>query len=194
MDDKTRIAILSRSFDLIDEIVCKCLKPTEEETRSAIKEEFLRRYDDVGDNANEKIALLEAYQKIEAMEYADLVDICDLLGDMCEDDEEDISLREKFFDTEIGDNFTLINEDGIKIIYKMKLRFVHKERYFCMAFNVTKYGDEDHLPPNDFLEFIPGEHLEDDRIVEITDDEKELVDELSDVVADIYDSDDGGDN
>lgn len=193
MDDKTRIAILSRSFDLIDEIVCKCLKPTEEETRSAIKEEFLRRYDNVGDNANEKIALLEAYQKIEAMEYADLVDICDLLSDIY-DDEEDISLREKFFDTEIGDNFTLMNEDGIKIIYKMKLRFVHKERYFCMAFNVTKYGDEDHLPPNDFLEFIPGEHLEDDRIVEITDDEKELVDELSDVVADIYDSDNGGDN
>ena len=192
MDDKTRIAILSRSFDLIDEIVCKCLKPTEEETRSAIKEEFLRRYDNVGDDANEKIALLEAYQKIEAMEYADLVDICDLLSDIY-DDEEDISLREKFFDTETGDNFTLINEDGIKIIYKMKLRFVHKERYFCMAFNVTKYGDEDHLPPNDFLEFIPGEHLEDDRIVEITDDEKELVDELSDVVADIYDSD-GGDN
>ena len=193
MDDKTRIAILSRSFDLIDEIVCKCLKPTEEETRSAIKEEFLRRYDNVGDNANEKIALLEAYQKIEAMEYADLVDICDLLSDIY-DDEEDISLREKFFDTEIGSNFTLINEDGIKIIYKMKLRFAHKERYFCMAFNVTKYGDEDHLPPNDFLEFIPGEHLEDDRIVEITDDEKELVDELSDVVADIYDSDNGGDN
>ena len=193
MDDKTRIAILSRSFDLIDEIVCKCLKPTEEETRSAIKEEFLRRYDNVGDDANEKIALLEAYQKIEAMEYADLVDICDLLGDIYDDDEEDISLREKFFDTEIGSNFTLINEDGIKIIYKMKLRFVHKERYFCMAFNVTKYGDEDHLPPNDFLEFIPGEHLEDDRIVEITDDEKELVDELSDVVADIYDSN-GGDN
>ena len=193
MDDKTRIAILSRSFDLIDEIVCKCLKSTEEETRSAIKEEFLRRYDNVGDNANEKIALLEAYQKIEAMEYADLVDICDLLSDIY-DDEEDISLREKFFDTEIGSNFTLINEDGIKIIYKMKLRFAHKERYFCMAFNVTKYGDEDHLPPNDFLEFIPGEHLEDDRIVEITDDEKELVDELSDVVADIYDSDNGGDN
>ena len=192
MDDKTRIAILSRSFDLIDEIVCKCLKPTEEETRSAIKEEFLRRYENVGDDANEKIALLEAYQRIEAMEYADLVDICDLLGDIY-DDEEDISLREKFFDTEIGDSFTLMNEDGIKIIYKMKLRFVHKERYFCMALNVTKYGDEDHLPPNDFLEFIPGEHLEDDRIVEITDDEKELVDELSDVVADIYDSD-GGDN
>ena len=192
MDNETRVKILARSFDLIEEIVCKCLKSTEEATRSAIKEEFLRRYDKVGDNANEKIALMEAYKKIEVMEYGELVELVDLFGDF-DEEEDDLSLREKFFDTEIDNHFSLTNDDGERIVYKMKLRFTHKERFFCMALNVTKYGDEDHLPPNDFLEFLPGEHLEDDRIVVIPDEEKELVDELSDVVADIYDGQ-GGDN
>lgn len=192
MDNETRVEILERSFDLIEEIVCKCLKSSEEATRSAIKEEFLRRYDNVGDNTNEKIALMEAYKKIEVMEYGELVELADLLGDFY-DEEDDLSLREKFFDTEINNHFSLTSEDGEITVYKMKLRFTHKERFFCMALNVTKYGDEDHLPPNDFLEFIPGEHLEDDRIVVIPDEEKELVDELSDVVADIYDGQ-GGDN
>ena len=192
MDNETRVEILERSFDLIEEIVCKCLKSSEEATRSAIKEEFLRRYDNVGDNTNEKIALMEAYKKIEAMEYGELAELADLLGDFY-DEEDDLSLREKFFDTEINNHFSLTSEDGEITVYKMKLRFAHKERFFCMALNVTKYGDEDHLPPNDFLEFIPGEHLEDDRIVVIPDEEKELVDELSDVVADIYDGQ-GGDN
>ena len=89
MDHETRVAILSRSFELIEEIVCKCLKPTEEETRSAIREEFLKRYDNVGDDADEKIALMEAYQKVDAMEYGDLVDIVDLLDEIADDEEDD---------------------------------------------------------------------------------------------------------
>ena len=74
MNNETRVAILTRSFELVENILCKCLKPTEEETRSAIKAEFLKCYENVGDNSNEKIALMDAYKKIE------LVEIVDLLG------------------------------------------------------------------------------------------------------------------
>lgn len=184
MNNGTRVAILTRSFELVEDILCKCLKPAEEETRSAIKAEFLKRYENVGDNSNEKIALMDAYKKIEEMDYDELVEIVDLLGGVEYLDEEK-SLGEKFFFTECGEKFVLYDDKGEPVRYMMQLRFDHKDRHFCMAVNFDELEKDDCCPPCDFFEFIFGGHPEDDKLIEVTD--EDLVQELSDAVADIYD-------
>ena len=184
MNNETRVAILTRSFELVEDILCKCLKPTEEETRSAIKAEFLERYEKVGNDDNEKIALMDAYKKIEVMDYDELVEIVDLLGGVEYLDEEK-SLGEKFFFTNCGEKFVLYDDKGEPVRYMMKLRFDHKDRHFCMAVNFDELEKDDCCPPCDFLEFTFGEHPEDDKLIEVTD--EDLIQELSDVVADIYD-------
>lgn len=184
MNNGTRVAILTRSFELVEDILCKCLKPSEEETRSAIKAEFLKRYDNVGDNSNEKIALMDAYKKIEGMDYDELVEIVDLLGGAEYLDEEK-SLGEKFFFTECGEKFVLYDDKGEPVRYMMQLRFDHKDRHFCMAVNFDELEKDDCCPPCDFFEFIFGGHPEDDKLIEVTD--EDLIQELSDAVADIYD-------
>ena len=184
MNNETRVAILTRSFELVENILCKCLKSTEEETRSAIKAEFLKRYENVGDNSNEKIALMDAYKKIEAMDYDELVEIVDLLGGVEYLDEEK-SLGEKFFFTNCGEKFVLYDDNDEPVRYMMQLRFDHKDRHFCMAVNFDELEKDDCCPPCDFFEFIFGGHPEDDKLIEVTD--EDLVQELSDVVADIYD-------
>ena len=184
MNNETRVAILTRSFELVENILCKCLKPAEEETRSAIKAEFLERYKKIGNDDNEKIALMDAYKKIEAMDYDELVEIVDLLGGVEYLDEEK-SLGEKFFFTNCGEKFVLYDDNGEPVRYMMQLRFDHKDRHFCMAVNFDELEKDDCCPPCIFFEFIFGGHPEDDKLIEVTD--EDLVQELSDVVADIYD-------
>lgn len=184
MDHKTKIYIIARSFDLAENIACKCLKETDEATRAAIKEEVLKRYEKNKNNLNEKIALMEAYKRLEETCYAELAETVDLLGGVEYLDEEK-SLREKFFSTKCGEKFVLYDDKGEPVRYMMKLRFDHKDRHFCMAVNFAILEIDDCCPPCDFFEFIFGEHPEDDKLIEVTD--EDLVQELSDVVADIYD-------
>ena len=187
MDRETKIKIIARSFDLVEDIVCKCFKTTEEATRAAIKTEVLERYEIIGDDVVEKTSLMEAYKKLEAMDYYELAELVELLGGI-EDSDEEKSLREKFYFTEYGDKFVLYDDKGEPIRYIMKLRFVHKERDFCMAVSFANLEIDDCCPDCDFFEFIMGEHLEDDRMIEVTD--EDLIQELSDVVADIYNNSD----
>ena len=187
MNRETKIKIIARSFDLVEDIVCKCFKTTEEATRAAIKTEVLERYEKIGDDVVEKTSLMEAYKKLEAMDYYELAELVELLGGI-EDSDEEKSLREKFYFTEYGDKFVLYDDKGEPIRYIMKLRFVHKERDFCMAVNFANLEIDDCCPDCDFFEFIMGEHLEDDRMIEVTD--EDLIQELSDVVADIYNNSD----
>ena len=187
MNRETKIKIIARSFDLVEDIVCKCFKTTEEATRAAIKTEVLERYEKIGDDVVEKTSLMEAYKKLEAMDYYELAELVELLGGI-EDSDEEKSLREKFYFTEYGDKFVLYDDKGEPIRYIMKLRFVHKERDFCMAVSFANLEIDDCCPDCDFFEFIMGEHLEDDRMIEVTD--EDLIQELSDVVADIYNNSD----
>ena len=187
MDRETKIKIIARSFDLVEDIVCKCFKTTEEATRAAIKTEVLERYEKIGDDVVEKTSLMEAYKKLEAMDYYELAELVELLGGI-EDSDEEKSLREKFYFTEYGDKFVLYDDKGEPIRYIMKLRFVHKERDFCMAVSFANLEIDDCCPDCDFFEFIMGEHLEDDKMIEVTD--EGLIQELSDVVADIYNNSD----
>ena len=190
MDRETKIKIIARSFDLVEDIVCKCFKTTEEATRAAIKAEVLERYEKIGDDVVEKTSLMEAYKKLEAMDYYELAELVELLGGI-EDSDEEKSLREKFYFTEYGDKFVLYDDKGEPIRYIMKLRFVHKERDFCMAVSFANLEIDDCCPDCDFFEFIMGEHLEDDKMIEVTD--EDLIQELSDVVADIYNNSDDED-
>ena len=187
MNRETKIKIIARSFDLVEDIVCKCFKTTEEATRAAIKTEVLERYEKIGDDVVEKTSLMEAYKKLEAMDYYELAELVELLGGI-EDSDEEKSLREKFYFTEYGDKFVLYDDKGEPIRYIMKLRFVHKERDFCMAVSFANLEIDDCCPDCDFFEFIMGEHLEDDKMIEVTD--EDLIQELSDVVADIYNNSD----
>ncbi len=187
MNRETKIKIIARSFDLVEDIVCKCFKTTEEATRAAIKTEVLERYEKIGDDVVEKTSLMEAYKKLEAMDYYELAELVELLGGV-EDSDEEKSLREKFYFTEYGDKFVLYDDKGEPIRYIMKLRFVHKERDFCMAVSFANLEIDDCCPDCDFFEFIMGEHLEDDKMIEVTD--EDLIQELSDVVADIYNNSD----
>ena len=187
MNRETKIKIIARSFDLVEDIVCKCFKTTEEATRAAIKTEVLERYEKIGDDVVEKTSLMEAYKKLEAMDYYELAELVELLGGL-EDSDEEKSLREKFYFTEYGDKFVLYDDKGEPIRYIMKLRFVHKERDFCMAVSFANLEIDDCCPDCDFFEFIMGEHLEDDKMIEVTD--EDLIQELSDVVADIYNNSD----
>ena len=57
-----------------------------------------------------------------------------------------------------------------------------------MAVSFANLEIDDCCPDCDFFEFIMGEHLEDDRMIEVTD--EDLIQELSDVVADIYNNSD----
>ena len=187
MDRETEIKIIARSFDLVEDIVCKCFKTTEEATRAAIKAEVLERYERIGDDVIEKTSLMEAYKKLEAMDYIELAELVELLGG-AEDLEEEKSLREKFYSTEYGDKFVLYDDNGEPVRYIMKLRFTHKGRDFCMAVSFENLEIDDCCPDCDFFEFIRGEHLEDDRLIKITDDALDR--ELSNAVYDMYHNDD----
>ena len=82
----------------------------------------------------------------------------------------------------------LYDDKGEPVRYLMKLRFVHKDRNFCMAVSFANLEIDDCCPDCDFFEFIQGETIEDDQLIHITDDDMDR--ELSDAVYDIFHDDD----
>ena len=86
MDNKERIAILEKSFDLVEDcIVNFVVEGNEELTRHDIKTALEDMLSHTIDHIQRQ-AIAEAYRKIEAMSFNELLEMKDLLSD---DDEID---------------------------------------------------------------------------------------------------------
>ena len=166
MDEEHKTEILARSFDIMDEIVDKCVsKADEATTREAIKNEINERLKNT-DDPDERYAIMEAYQHLSAFSYEELLELADIAY---VDEEDQEFLREKLFrHSNFLETIILPNENGAKGLFQIFDKFVYNDKIYVILIDMN---DVDfNLDHSSYVyEFIMGDTMEEDQLVKVTD-------------------------
>ena len=189
MTDRERVELLSRTFDLFDELLLSCVKDSEEDTRRAIRDEVIKR-GDATDDEFEKRALMDAYKRLEVLSYEEMVDLRDTIGidpEKEEEYQEGLREREEVLDSDPGNHIVWFDERiNKRYAYLVKLKFEYEGIHYFLMVDLNLY-DED-SDKEEVYEYVFDDDPYFDSFEKVTDEER--LDKINKVIKDIR----GGNN
>lgn len=172
-DNKQAVLDLERLFDIYDEIFSTCVRETEKETRTAIKEHIAKLLKEAK-TPNERDIIIKAYDKFCSMDYEEILEMADPFAD--DEEEQEPFLREKIMNSKPGATFPLHLNDEIDGFFKFIYKFIYHDKIYCLLINLT--GPDDEFNELEFYEFIFADTMEEDELIKVEDPDlnKELFD------------------
>ena len=172
MDKRTRSLVLSRSMELIDELVLACSKNSEDATRRAIRDEVIKKADATDDRI-EKLALIRAHKHLESLSYYDILEMHECLSTDDEFDpeyQESLEQRIEILQSEPGNRLLFYDEKtNQKQAYRVVLNFIHEEEYCFLLIDLNEYPDSEDASKAEFYRYVMEEDPYYDHFEKITD-------------------------